>query len=367
MNLPPLMRPRRYLRRARLVPGLRARSVDGPNGKIRFVEGFERIFNVVLDRERHIIVTDFLGDMLIKFTPDLQCVGWLGSVNDGGWKSPESTWLQTPLGQLEWPHAVDFNEAGNLLVTELNGRRIRILEPGGRLIGTIGPKLGGMEMKGPVSANLGADGCIYVTDFRGHAIFKLNGEGKFLGVLGARRQGGTTAGFEREADIVSSDIPGGLNNPHHARFANDGYIYVADTGNNRIQRFDGEGQWQGWIGVDSEGHSSPSWRSEGNSVESSNPGGFFNPVSLDFDDTGNLIIGENGNSRIQKFSRAGEFLGWFGGSASGANSGTWKKKGEPRASSDPGCFNHLFYATLSAGLLYVADHDNHRLQIVPLD
>lgn len=61
-----------------------------------------------------------------------------------------------------------------------------------------------------------------------------------------------------------------------------GNLYVVDTGNHRIQKFDQDGRYLATIGRQGQG-----------------PGEFYYPAWLDIDDAGNLYVSDPQNSRIQ--------------------------------------------------------------------
>lgn len=63
-----------------------------------------------------------------------------------------------------------------------------------------------------------------------------------------------------------------------------GNVYVADTGNHRIQKFDASGNFLA------------KWGSEGNG-----DGQFSNPAGVAVDSLGNVYVADTGNHRIQKF------------------------------------------------------------------
>jgi DNA-binding beta-propeller fold protein YncE len=74
-----------------------------------------------------------------------------------------------------------------------------------------------------------------------------------------------------------------------------GNVFVADTGNHRIQKLSPEGQVLAL------------WGSEGPA-----PGQFSSPMGLAIDADGNLLVADAGNHRIQQFSADGEPLAQWG-------------------------------------------------------
>ena len=108
-----------------------------------------------------------------------------------------------------------------------------------------------------------------------------------------------------------------------------GNVYVADTQNNRIQKFSSTGSFLTKWGSLGEGD-----------------GQFYVPLNVAVDSSGNVYVTESNNFRIQKFSSTGSFLTKWG---------TW--------GTDDGEFNRpAGVAVDSSGNVYVADIDNNRIQ-----
>jgi alpha-tubulin suppressor-like RCC1 family protein len=105
-------------------------------------------------------------------------------------------------------------------------------------------------------------------------------------------------------------------------------VYVADTGNHRLQRFSSAGAHLG------------KWGAHGAA-----PGELDQPVDIDVDDAGRVVVTDFGNARVQVFTAGGALLAIFGG---------------------PGTGNGQFSAALSAAVLgnriFVVDELQHRVQ-----
>ena len=79
-----------------------------------------------------------------------------------------------------------------------------------------------------------------------------------------------------------------------------GNVYVADTDNNRIQKFTSAGAYVA------------QWGSEG-----SGNGQFDEPYGIAVDSAGNVYVADTDNNRIQKFTSAGAYVTQWGSYGSG--------------------------------------------------
>jgi DNA-binding beta-propeller fold protein YncE len=96
--------------------------------------------------------------------------------------------------------------------------------------------------------------------------------------------------FTPEGELVaawgkSGSGDGELNRPLGMTIDPQGYIYVADTGNNRIQKFDLSGRFL------------VKWGSEG-----TKDGQMMAPAAVAVDEKGNVFVVETGNNRVQEFT-----------------------------------------------------------------
>ena len=119
----------------------------------------------------------------------------------------------------------------------------------------------------PSGAAWGPNNRLYVADTGNHRIQTLNSQGQPMGMWGSR---GTNPGqFENPSGIAVD--------------RRTGNVFVADTGNHRIQKFDATGillaQW-GSYGCD--------------------PGQFYAPTAVTVDDQGDVYVLDN-NDRVQVF------------------------------------------------------------------
>jgi len=125
------------------------------------------------------------------------------------------------------------------------------------------------------------------------------------------------------------DRPGQFLDPHGVAVDRQGNVYVADTGNSRIQKFNGDGTWL------------TSWGSQG-----SGNGQFSFAEGIATDRDGNVYVADSGNHRIQKFTPAGVWQATWGGFGTGN-----------------GQFDYpTGLAIDQSGNVFVVDSDNSRIQ-----
>ncbi len=221
-------------------------------------------------------------------------------------------------------------------------------------------------MQGIATAYFGLDGFMYLTDFDGYSVIRITPQGGFVGWIGLRSDRGPNHSWQTTGSAVSSHELGGFHKPHATAVGSDQSLFIADTHNNRIVKYSNDGRVIGWIGEKSEGGLTTGWQTDGIAKKSVIPGGLSAPTSVNLDKNGDLIIAEFGNHRISKFSQNGEFLGWIGCDEKTENTGKWRKDGLSQSGSQKGCFTKIYDARSVGNFLYVADTDNSRIQIIDL-
>lgn len=147
--------------------------------------------------------------------------------------------------------------------------------------------------------------------------------------------------LEQDGRFVTSWGQGLFERPHGVTVAADGTLYCADDNGHWVGQFTPEGELLSTIGT----------RGEGAAYQSGDPFNLPTKVGFDPTDTHIYISDGYGNARVHKYTIGREHL--F----------SWGEYG-----TDPGCFNlpHSV-CTDSAGTVYVADRENHRIQLFDAD
>lgn len=352
-------------------------SAQYPGGSLKIVSGFTKPYGLAVGSNGALFVPDLEEGRVVRFTPALQFNGWLGSVR--GQANSASGWHRSGLpdrgddfGRLFMPHSVDFDQSGNMVIadymyTAVNGR-IHRYDAGGIYLGLFFQSPGDSTLNLQGVSNVYVDRSFnwWVADFDGNRVFKFRSDGTMIGWIGMRENGSLTDGFASTGRAMQTTALGGFFKPHMVMVDTSGSIYVAETGNHRIQKFDSTGHPLGWIGARSDGTVVTGWTPDGLSGPSSLPGGFINPVSVRVAAGDSFLVADNGNHRIQKFTSDGQFVAWLGGKSTGGVTSGWEATGLAAAGTIPGAFDTPFDAQLFEGKLFVADGHNGRIQIFDL-
>jgi DNA-binding beta-propeller fold protein YncE len=284
-------------------------------------EQFNHPVMTAIDGEGDVWVTDFNNARVKKFSAQGKFLASYGSYGSGE-------------GQFEAPTGIAINQGtGNAYVADCENSRIEELSSTGgyvRAFGSYGSEAGKLEC--PQGVKIDSSGDVWVADNHNDRIEEFNSSGGFLEVIGWGVSDGKT-----ELEVCKSGCKAGIAGSGNGQFSDPNDIaisgsdlYVADSGNHRIQELSTSGAYLAQFG------------SRGNG------GGQFDyPESIATDASGHLYVVDYGNERVQELSASGQFLTSFGsiGSGDGQLNG-------PRG-----------IAINSAGDAYVADTENNRIEI----
>lgn len=169
------------------------------------------------------------------------------------------------------------------------------------------------------------DGTLYVADSGNNRIQHLSPDGSVLHTWGTYSGAG-----------LPDPAPGTFDQPWGIAVGPDGSVYVSDTWNHRIQKFSPEGEFL------------TAWGQLG---QAETPYSLWGPRGLAVNDQGQVLVADTGNKRIIVYNSDGGFVNQFGSSGFA-----------------PGQFNEPVGIALDdQGLLYVADTWNLRVQVLAPD
>ena len=263
-----------------------------------------------------------------------------------------------------------FNSLGDIQL--VFGDNVNVNNPGGGYeicgpvtstdcqAGAVGG-LGG-EMNGPVGVAIDPAGNIYVGDNGNNRIQRFDQNANWqrtwgMGVNATTPGGGfeiCTAASGATCQTGSQGGQGGeMDFPAGVATDATGHVYVADAGNERVQRFDSLGNWEIVAGKDVN-QALPTNGFEVCTAESGDIcqsgitgtglGEMSSPEGVATDGAGSLYVADTGNARIQRFDSA-DIVTWGSFGSAGGEMST------PFA-----------VASDAAGTVYLADESNNRIQ-----
>lgn len=327
------------------------------------VSGFARAYSIGVDTAGVIYVPDMPAHNVVVINPDFRVRGAF-DIQAGRWQ-PVSVpgkriHREPPHEGLVAPHSVSFDIDGAMYVTEFKGNRVSKISPDGALVARIGSGI----LVNPVVSYVETDGFLYVGSYGSDQIVRFTTMGEFQGWLGETTDKRIPSGWRVDGKPQRSSALGGLNRPHAARVGPDGSLYVVDTGNHRIVKYDGKGAFVGWTGVRADGGATDGWTREGAARASGELGGFNAPIELEIDSAGMIYVTDCYNNRIVRLNADGRVTGWMGSRRGGAKNFQWHAEGEAEASNEPNGFNQPYGLRIRNSLLYVADTNNQRILII---
>ncbi len=225
-------------------------------------------------------------------------------------------------GQFYYPQGVAVNSKGEVVIADAGNHRIELtlgpppdmMHLPGSFIRAFGKDgTGDGEFHNPLAVAVDAQDYIYVADTDNNRIQKFDAKGQFMTKWGRGGRG-----------------EGEFNLPSGITLDSQGNVYVVDTDNHRVQKFNADGKFVA------------TWGQSG-----SKQGEFYRPKGIAADKEGNLYVADCNNHRVQKFSPTGKFLGAFGR--------------EGRAPGELSFPNAV--AVDDTGHIYVADSGNDRIQV----
>jgi tripartite motif-containing protein 71 len=270
-----------------------------------------------------------------------------------------------------WPMGIVTDSKGNIWISDTGNNRVqRWTVPAYRPVYRAAFGLSGSgdgQLATPGDIAITAEDKLWVADTANNRIQRFRSDGSFVSRFGSL---GTENGrFKRPAAVAIDPL------------THD--VVVLDSGNQRVQRFSEAGQFVSKFGG----------LGSGNGQFGNLGGWFVGPEGLAVDSKGNIWVSDTFNNRVQKFNAAGQFLQAIGGQGSGPGQLSWPRgiaidasdnlwvadAGNQRISvySSTGNFLHNFgsagskdgqFSTPHAidvdrrGNVWVADVGNHRIQ-----
>lgn len=194
----------------------------------------------------------------------------------------------TELGQFRDPIGVAVGADGVIAVVDSGNARVQRFAPDGAFLDVWGEDPEGVAFTrtdnglGPTGVTIAPDGTTWVADTWGHRVVALDNNGQMVQAIGAET-------IDTGDDPARVAEGGGRFFGPRAIAVSDDAIYVADTGNERVQKFSPEGAFL------------DAWGGYGSAA-----GQLIEPVGLAIGPDGNIYVADSGNARISIFTPEGE-------------------------------------------------------------
>lgn len=253
--------------------------------------------------------------------------------------------------QLGYPSGVARDSQGSVFFADTGNHRIRMITSDGQVSTIAGTGVYGMangsgataQFAFPSAIAVGADDHVYVSDTYNHRVCKLSRPSIPGGSWAVTTLAGTgLSGYVNGAGSVAR-----FSFPYGLTLDGDGNVYVADSNNHRIRRITSGGTVSNYAGSGAMGSANST---------SSLTASFNSPKGVVLL-SGSLYVADTGNHLIRRIVMSSDSLSrtvtTFAGSTSGFADGT----GSSAQFQTPSGI-----ATNGAGVLYVADEQNHRIR-----
>ncbi len=174
---------------------------------------------------------------------------------------------------------------------------------------------GNGQFQNPIGVAVDSGGDVYVVDTSNNRVQKFDSSGNYLSQFGTSGAGNGQFSFPYGVAVDQSS----------------GAVYVADTSNHRVQKFDSSGNYLSQFGTFGAGN-----------------GQLSSPIGVAVNSTsGDVYVSDSSNNRVQRFDSGGNYLSQFG---------------------TPGAGNGQFSTPIgvavnsTSGDVYVTDSGNNRVE-----
>ena len=317
---------------------------DGPamEAKLNWPTG------VAVDGDSNVYIADRNNERIRRVDPEGIITTFAGT-GEWGYDSDEDGGPATE-ALLNWPADVAVGEDGSVYIADEYNNRIRMVDAAGIIMTVAGMKreyaeVGEEEEEDedvgddgpatsallnlPAGVTMDSDGNLYIADRANHRIRKVDAEGIITTIAGVVDEG--FSGDDGPATSAQLDGPSGV--AVDAR----GYVFIADTGNNRIRQIDPDGVIATLAGGDGSGAEAK----------------LAAPRDVTLDAYGNLYVADTGNHQIHVIDDMGMATRVAGAEGLGdGGPATEARLLEPIG------------LAIADGAIYISDTGNNRIRMV---
>ncbi|NOQ80294.1 MAG: hypothetical protein GQ546_12955, partial [Gammaproteobacteria bacterium] len=250
-------------------------------------------YDLTIDNAGNLYIADTYNYRIRKVTPE-GIISTIAGTGDYGFSGDGGLATQA---QLDDPHGISIDAAGNLYIADTYNNRIRKVTPEGIISTIAGTGSYGFSGDGgfatqaqfdePWALTIDSAGNLYIADVYNNRIRKVSPEGIITTVAGTGNYGdGGDGGLATQAQ---------LDEPYGLTMDSAGNLYIADVYNNRIRKVSPEGIISTIAGTGDFGYSGDG--------EDAAHAQLDEPYGLTSDSAGNLYIADTFNNRIRKLTR----------------------------------------------------------------
>jgi len=270
--------------------------------------------------------------------------------------------------ELHVPSALVVGPVGALILADARNNRVRRITADGTITTVAGNGTEGFrgdggpateaELDFPAGVALDAVGNLYVSDTDNHRVRKVTPDGIITTVAGSGPTGYLNGSLGGDGGPA---IAARLSRPFGLVVDNAGTLYVADGFNNRIRKVTRDGIITTVAGSGSTGYLQGGFGGDGGPATAAR---LNFPRAVALDAAGNLYIADALNHRVRRVGPDGSMSTIAGGGPTGylrgGFGGDGRRPTEARLAFPAGVALDL------AGILYIADAENHRIRAVAL-
>jgi hypothetical protein len=198
---------------------------------------------------------------------------------------------------LRCPHSVVVDDRGGVIIADSGNDRIRRVDGTGIITTIVGTGESGFagdggpatraKLSDPKGVAVDHDGNLLIADSLNNRIRKVDRSGVITTIAGT--------GVEADSGDGGSAVLASLTRPRTVAVADDGSILIAEPWANRIRKIDPQGMMSTVAGTGVAGFGGDGGPATRATLDT--------PRGVAGDHDGNVIIADSGNDRIQKFSR----------------------------------------------------------------
>ena len=268
----------------------RVRLVAATGTIVTLASGLNSPMGLTADPQGNIYVADTDNQRIRRLNPDRSAITAVGTGEAG--TGPEE--LMPAQTQLRGPRGVCLDRSGTLYVVDTSNHRVLRVAPTALVESAAGNGSPGdsgdggqaraAQLNQPGGCATDSFGNLFIADTGSHRIRKVTPAGAITTVAGAGKAG--ASGDEGPATDAR------LNGPRGVAVDDNGDIFIADTGNNRVRQVTSDGAIHTVAGGDTAGFTGDGGSAAGSLLDS--------PAGLFLDGAGSLFVADTNNNRVRR-------------------------------------------------------------------